>query len=1081
MDGSRCGRIEGDYGHTGRKKREHGSQGPVKMTTPSESAEIPTQVEECTALQTIEPICDRAEGVVSSWIIAQSPPTEKVNTTTTISTITDPNGRVKKLKTTTTTTLRTTTTVRRVCVVAPGSTAVVGPTEGEGAIQEGTSAFQGTPALPPVPGEGAVQTTPTGSECVRLTHVSGDDSDSKKPMNITQVTFMKPQTQTSEVVEVHTNDKTPENESSAGTSQGKTTTKTVRKRVTTSVSAVFASRHTKVDRKSVAGDAEARSKQISGEDGGALFDGNTDFPNEDSAAMTALRECERQFATRLDLAKNSASDGSATIFDHFTSQNGKTTTTTTTKTTTLKGSAFPSIFDGLPLYQGYGMISQRAKDIDPSDTPISIFFNGSLDQIDVASLTKMFEDTTRNSLLSNDLNSLFGDLAIPAKPIEGSGVVIEEATDDDKGEGDAEEPTDSESASRKTSVYSTSSEASAPVTPIAKDAETVGYKNQILNQLATKTGPCRIAWSEMPEVLTGNIVSTMSRHEIQLQEAMFEVITSEASYYRSLQVLIEHFYSAPEFDCSKSAPTNADSFADNDSESNVPPSNESRQSSSGISTRAGSISSAADLGAPVVKAVLSPTEKHHLFSNVLLICMASERFLKDLEERWSSQKPLLNEVCDLIVKHAGSVQFDPYLTYLRNQTYQVAAYRRLNLREDFQKAIARMHAHPEVGKNRLDSFLALPMQRLTRLKLLVEVIQKLQSEVAMEAEKRAVAGSTETMTPGVCDSPRRMKITKEHLENTSIALRELKRLLSESESEKKLMDEKARLLELSSALEFPENVKRIAISDKRLVKEGELRSANSDGKAAVLLKKLGRKKPETFYLILFHDLLMVTKLKKNDRYLVQDYCPHDKVYVTIGNPTEAALNLLGAYIPRSQTMSTPDGGTPGSKRQKRPSTSLLGLRGGPRHHTTTPEVPEALFKSSGTDTQPAHRSPPTSTSLSSMASNSSSLETCGPVSSHVSPSRLASVRLKRSGSSLSSKSVPSGSSYPFPSSTINRDPPLFLYLFLTESQSGSCTEFCLTTNDSAEYESWYRALQSKSLKLNAVNTEQKTPNQEVHS
>lgn len=32
-------------------------------------------------------------------------------------------------------------------------------------------------------------------------------------------------------------------------------------------------------------------------------------------------------------------------------------------------------------------------------------------------------------------------------------------------------------------------------------------------------------------------------------------------------------------------------------------------------------------------------------------------------------------------------------------------------------------------------------------------------------------------------------------------------LLSESESEKKLMDEKARLLALSSALEFPENVK----------------------------------------------------------------------------------------------------------------------------------------------------------------------------------------------------------------------------------------------------------------------------------
>lgn len=189
--------------------------------------------------------------------------------------------------------------------------------------------------------------------------------------------------------------------------------------------------------------------------------------------------------------------------------------------------------------------------------------------------------------------------------------------------------------------------------------------------------------------------------------------------------------------------------------------------------------------------------------------------------------------------------------------------------------------------------------------------------------------------------------------------------------------------------------------------------------------------------------------------MVQDYCPREKVYVTIGNPTEAALNILGANISRMQTMSTPDGSSSSSKRPKRPSTGLLGLRGGPRHHTTTPEVPEALFKSHGTDAQPPHPSPPTSTSLSSASSTSSTMEVCGsvgsPASPPMSPSRLSSVRLRRSGSSLSSKSVPSGSSYACPSLTINRDLPLFLYLFLTESQSGVCTEFCLTTNDRYVY------------------------------
>lgn len=48
---------------------------------------------------------------------------------------------------------------------------------------------------------------------------------------------------------------------------------------------------------------------------------------------------------------------------------------------------------------------------------MSIFFNGALDQIDVTSLTKMFEEATRSSLLSTEFNSLFGNLATSTRPI----------------------------------------------------------------------------------------------------------------------------------------------------------------------------------------------------------------------------------------------------------------------------------------------------------------------------------------------------------------------------------------------------------------------------------------------------------------------------------------------------------------------------------------------------------------------------------------------------------------------------------------------------------------------------------------
>lgn len=128
---------------------------------------------------------------------------------------------------------------------------------------------------------------------------------------------------------------------------------------------------------------------------------------------------------------------------------------------------------------------------------------------------------------------------------------------------------------------------------------------------------------------------------------MFEVITSEASYYRSLQVLINHFYGAPEFDCSRATqqgsatdgeteassldsgtPSSSSSFSVNASansgSSEINKTNSKETGTTSIrGMRAGSVTADSQ---PVssIKPVLSPTEKHHLFSNVLLVCMASE-------------------------------------------------------------------------------------------------------------------------------------------------------------------------------------------------------------------------------------------------------------------------------------------------------------------------------------------------------------------------------------------------------------------------------------------------------------------------
>ena len=46
-------------------------------------------------------------------------------------------------------------------------------------------------------------------------------------------------------------------------------------------------------------------------------------------------------------------------------------------------------------------------------------------------------------------------------------------------------------------------------------------------------------------MITSGILQTLSEEEKKLQEAIFEVISSEATYLRSLDVLIEHFMDDP--------------------------------------------------------------------------------------------------------------------------------------------------------------------------------------------------------------------------------------------------------------------------------------------------------------------------------------------------------------------------------------------------------------------------------------------------------------------------------------------------------------------------------------------------------
>ena len=55
----------------------------------------------------------------------------------------------------------------------------------------------------------------------------------------------------------------------------------------------------------------------------------------------------------------------------------------------------------------------------------------------------------------------------------------------------------------------------------------------------------RTMWTELPEVIESGILASTTLNEKKLQEALFEVVSSEASYLKSLNVLISHFVQSP--------------------------------------------------------------------------------------------------------------------------------------------------------------------------------------------------------------------------------------------------------------------------------------------------------------------------------------------------------------------------------------------------------------------------------------------------------------------------------------------------------------------------------------------------------
>ncbi|XP_068097725.1 rho guanine nucleotide exchange factor 19-like isoform X2 [Hyperolius riggenbachi] len=177
-------------------------------------------------------------------------------------------------------------------------------------------------------------------------------------------------------------------------------------------------------------------------------------------------------------------------------------------------------------------------------------------------------------------------------------------------------------------------------------------------------------WQDIPDVRGSGVLNTLTLQERKLQEAKFELVTSEASYVNSLSIVVDHFLNSPE-----------------------------------------------------LNECLGAQEKQWLFSKLPEVKEISERFLTDLEDRLE-EDILRFDVCDIVLRHCPELR-RVYLPYVTNQAYQEQTYQRL-LQENarFRGILAKLEEDQVCQRLPLTSFLILPFQRIMRLKMLVENILK---------------------------------------------------------------------------------------------------------------------------------------------------------------------------------------------------------------------------------------------------------------------------------------------------------------------------------------------------------------------
>ncbi|XP_020853788.1 rho guanine nucleotide exchange factor 5 [Phascolarctos cinereus] len=296
-------------------------------------------------------------------------------------------------------------------------------------------------------------------------------------------------------------------------------------------------------------------------------------------------------------------------------------------------------------------------------------------------------------------------------------------------------------------------------------------------------------WQDIPRVRNSTMLLSMTHENQKLQEAKFELIMSEASYLRSLHVAVDHFQLSSQ-----------------------------------------------------LRSTLSNQEHQWLFSRLQDVRDVSTMFLSDLEENFEHDIFTFH-VCDVVLTHAPAFR-RVYLPYVTNQTYQERTFQSLlNSNSNFREVLEKLESDPICQRLSLKSFLILPFQRITRLKLLLQnILKRTQPGSPEEAEATEAHHALEELIRDCNNNVQRMRRTEE-------------------------------LIYLSQKIEFECKIFPLISQSRWLVKSGELTALESSVSPG-LRRKLATR---PVHLHLFNDCLLLSRPREGNRFLVFDHAPFSSV------------------------------------------------------------------------------------------------------------------------------------------------------------------------------------------------------------